>query len=190
MLTGTVVFVGAVVILAGLQIWEKRTIYVVRFAEEVSGLEVSAPVKYQGLRIGRVEDMVIAAQKELLSMAVARQQAINADHPLVSEFWEIFDYLDGDDAVPQLNHARDDKLIAVNLNHFIMRAADKRQQVPPISELKRVLKTSRTRKFIDIRAVNSGINEDYNRTKPHGAPRLPATLKCWVFENNEPTKRR
>lgn len=134
------------------------------------------------------EDMVIAAQKELLSMAVARQQAINADHPLVSEFWEIFDYLDGEDE-PQLNHARGDGLIAVNLNHFIMHAADKRQQVPPISELKRVLKTSRTRKFIDIRAVNSGINEAYNQRKVHNAPRLPATLKCWVFENNSSNKK-
>ncbi len=60
MLTGTLLFTGAIAALAGLQVWEKRAVFKVRFAEEISGLEVSAPVKYQGLRIGRVEDMVIA----------------------------------------------------------------------------------------------------------------------------------
>lgn len=58
--TGTVLFVGTVAVLAGLKIWEQRDHYTVRFTEDVGGLEVSAPVKYRGLRIGRVEDMVIA----------------------------------------------------------------------------------------------------------------------------------
>lgn len=128
------------------------------------------------------EDQVIGAHKELLSMAVARQQAINSDHPLVQEFWDVFDYLDGDGEA-QLNHSRKDEFIAVNLNHFIMRASDKRQQVPLLSDLKRVLKTSSSRKFVDIRTVNSAINERYNARKHADAPGLPTSIKCWVFEN-------
>jgi phospholipid/cholesterol/gamma-HCH transport system substrate-binding protein len=57
--TGLALFIGGVASLAGLKVWEKRDLYTVRFAESVSGLEVSAQVKYQGLRVGRVEGMRI-----------------------------------------------------------------------------------------------------------------------------------
>ncbi|OGQ90258.1 MAG: hypothetical protein A2289_20165 [Deltaproteobacteria bacterium RIFOXYA12_FULL_58_15] len=60
MVTGTMLLAGAVLVLAGLKIWEKNDFYTVRFTEEVGGLEVSAPVKYQGLRVGTVTDLVIA----------------------------------------------------------------------------------------------------------------------------------
>ncbi len=45
------IFVGTVVTLAGLQLWEQRDVYTVSF------LESAAQVKYQGLRVGRVESM-------------------------------------------------------------------------------------------------------------------------------------
>ena len=56
---GIVVFTGGVLSLAGLSVWEARDVYQVRFEESVSGLEVSAQVKYQGLRVGRVDAMKI-----------------------------------------------------------------------------------------------------------------------------------
>lgn len=60
MVSGLVVLVLVLLTLAGLKLWEPRTFYRARFLESVGGLERSAPVKYQGLRIGRVEDMRIA----------------------------------------------------------------------------------------------------------------------------------
>ncbi len=120
---------------------------------------------------------------ELVEMAKGRQQAINADHPLVQEFWEIVDFLDGEDE-PILNHARDANEIAINLNHFVQVAADKRQQIPDISRLKKVLRTSRFRKFIDIKPVNSGIHARYNSRKHDGVPDRPTTVKCWVFKRS------
>lgn len=60
-LTGLILFAGGVISLAGLKIFEKRDTYTVRFKDNVSGLERSAQVKYQGLRIGRVEDLRLAA---------------------------------------------------------------------------------------------------------------------------------
>lgn len=60
MLTGTTLFVGTLVVLAGLKGFERRDTYVVYFTGNVSGLEPSAPVKYQGLRLGSVTSMRIA----------------------------------------------------------------------------------------------------------------------------------
>lgn len=56
---GGAVLAGAVVTLAGLKLWEKRLTYYVSFSESVSGLEPSAQVKYQGLRVGRVESLTV-----------------------------------------------------------------------------------------------------------------------------------
>lgn len=51
---------GTLVTLLGLSLFERRDQFSTRFTQSVSGLEVSAPVKYRGLRIGRVESMRIA----------------------------------------------------------------------------------------------------------------------------------
>ena len=112
---------------------------------------------------------------QLRRMAVERQQVINSDHQLVQEFWEAFDYLDGTE-MPRMNHSRDLSLIAVNLNHFVQEAAEKRQQVPPLRELKKVLKTSRNRKYLGQRPVNSNI---------WGKDGAGKTVKCWIFENSK-----
>ncbi|WP_439587687.1 toprim domain-containing protein [Hydrogenophaga sp.] len=122
---------------------------------------------------------------QIVTMARERQQAINADHPLVQEFWEAFDYLDslgthtasGLDARPTLNHSRDNELLAVNLNEFVEKAALHRQQVPLLAELKKVLRTSKTRRFVDIKSVNSAI-----KTRMDAGIEAAKTVHCWVFE--------
>lgn len=58
---GLAILLLALGVLTGLRLWEPRTTYRARFKESVSGLERSAPVKYQGLRVGRVEHLGIAA---------------------------------------------------------------------------------------------------------------------------------
>lgn len=117
-------------------------------------------------------------------MTAERQEAINADHQVVQEFWDIYDFLNGDDAIPMLNHARrGDEEIAINLNHFVAVATDRRQQIPELRELKKMLKTSRVRKFVGIKPVNSVIHDRLNQTKSHpDTPNKPATVKCWVFK--------
>lgn len=61
LITGATVLGGSILILAGLRVWEERDVYSVRFSDSVGGLEPSAQVKYQGLRVGRVDSMAIAA---------------------------------------------------------------------------------------------------------------------------------
>ncbi|HEY9210371.1 MAG TPA: toprim domain-containing protein [Methylotenera sp.] len=131
--------------------------------------------------------MLDAARDEVVEMAVSRQQAINADHPDVQAFWEIYEYMNGDDLEPRLNHSNDPELIAINLNQFVQMAAEKKQQIPLLSDLKKLLKTSRKRKFVETKAVSSSINREYNKKRGfdnygvEASPR-PETVKCWIFE--------
>lgn len=116
---------------------------------------------------------VDAAHTEIQSMAKERQLAINADHPIVVEFWELYEYLNS--AAGGLNHSRNDGLIAVNLNDFAKEAAEKRQKVPDLTELKRHLKTSKCPKFIETnRNVCSAWDVD--------AANKAKTVRCWMFQ--------
>lgn len=126
-------------------------------------------------QLGEVTDLIVGMARE-------RQHSINADHPLVQEFWEAFDYLDslpqhtanGVDTKPRLNHAIDAELIAVNLNEYVELAAQHRQQIPVLAELKKVLRTSKARRYIDTKTVKSGV-------KP-GPDGYGKAVHCWVFE--------
>lgn len=110
----------------------------------------------------------------LIAMAEERQQSINADHQIVQEFWEAYEYLNGEDSAPRLNHSREDDVIAINLNHFVEQAEIHRQKLAPITELKRHLKTSRTRRFVGMRVVKSAVwTEGYAGGK---------STRCWMFE--------
>jgi hypothetical protein len=139
--------------------------------------QLMALVDALALIVPLTADRAAAVRAMLVELAVERQRAINADHPIVQEFWDMFDYLDGDGDEPRLNHSSDDKVIAVNLNHFATVAADRRQAVPPLTELKRYLRTSRTRRFLEVKTVRSSLRgrDPHNRA-------LSATVKCWVFE--------
>lgn len=121
------------------------------------------------------EERVALVQQEVARMAEERQQAINADHPTVREFWDLFEFLNGMDDDGALNHSRKQGYIAVNLNEFVEMAANKRQQVPPLGELKRLLKTSKSPKFVESnKAINSARQTDaFNRAK---------TVRCWLFQ--------
>lgn len=126
-----------------------------------------------------------AGLAELGRMVAARQQAISADHKHVQQFWEVYDFIESaDDDRPILNHARGAGLIAINLQHMAQAAGERRIELPTVEDLKRVLKTSRQRKFVDIRAVNSAINAFHNREHLH-LPKRPETVKCWVFDSGQ-----
>jgi hypothetical protein len=123
----------------------------------------------------------------LIQMATERQKAIGKDHIVVQEFWEVFDFLNRDG---RLNHMSDGQTIAVNLNEFYRNALQQNQPVPALSDLKRFLKDSRSRKFKEIKTVRScHAGTIYTATEdgPIDAAELDrdrrkSTLKCWIFE--------
>ncbi|MGA4103127.1 toprim domain-containing protein [Ralstonia nicotianae] len=151
--------------------------------------QIMAMVDALRLVLPLTDEQHAAGLAELGRMVAARQQAISADHKHVQQFWEVYDFIESaDDDRPILNHARGAGLVAINLQHMAQAAGERRIELPPIEDLKRVLKTSRQRKFVDIRAVNSAINAYHNREHLH-LPKRPETVKCWVFESGS-TKQR
>lgn len=116
------------------------------------------------------DDQHEAAHKLLVTMAIERQQAINDDHPHVQAFWELFEHIDGKLNDESLNHSRDPELIAISLVEFEERLAKRGLRLPADGpELKRRLKTSRVRRFVDVKTVNSSITN--------------GSKKCWVFRH-------
>lgn len=137
--------------------------------------------------------MVDAAHDQCIAMAIERQESLNADHVFVQEFWEIFEYLEGEtdpghedpfNLPSVLNHSRDPQLIAVSLPHFEQVCADRKLRHAPLAELKRVLATSRRHKFLGVRTVNSIINARFNdrAALADSEHRRPMSVKCWVFQ--------
>ena len=123
----------------------------------------------------------VTTHQALTIMALERQSAISADHPLVAEFWEVYDYLESLGEGPQVNHSTDPKLIAINLNEFAELASIHRQNLADLKTLRSLLIESRSRKLLEtnkatysaVRASQSGGNALFNK---------PLTLRCWVFQ--------
>lgn len=118
-----------------------------------------------------ISDAQYRATADLVaSMCTTRQLAINSDHEFVEQFWERFDWLElnqHENTDRPINHSRDGGLIAVNMVEFEARCADRRLQIPPMADLKRQLKTSKVRRFVDSKTVNSVTGK---------------ALHCWVFQ--------
>lgn len=126
-------------------------------------------------------EQVVQTQEFIGQLAIKRKHAINADPPVIQEFWDIFEFINGDDR-PVLDHSQDDNLIAINLNHFAEIAFERRQSIPPLTELKRLLKNSRAHKFLGINTVNSVIYRRWNDENQYSKDKKPTSVKCWVFK--------
>lgn len=123
------------------------------------------------------ENMVRDTRDALVKMATERQDAIGADHRIVSEFWDAFEYIEmqaSGDKRSVLNHSREESRIAINLNEFIQKAGYYGQQVPDIGDLRRLLVESKRHKFI---SANTAVNSAIRSTQL-----LSSTVKCWVFQ--------
>ncbi|WLI14405.1 MULTISPECIES: toprim domain-containing protein [Pseudomonas] len=128
------------------------------------------------------ENQVVTTQQALTAMALERQTAISADHPLVAEFWEVYEYLESLGEGPQVNHSTDPKLIAINLNEFAELASVHRQNLADLKTLRTLLTESRSHKLVEtnkptysaVRASQSAGNAMFNK---------PLTVRCWVFQS-------
>lgn len=120
-------------------------------------------------------------QEMITMLALQRQKAVQADHPYVQEFWEVFEFLESNDCM--LNHSADPKTIAISLNQFQQVASDWRQPLAPLAELKKMLKSGKRHAFLDIKTVKSAVNADFNRMNK-GVLR-PERMRCWVFKRGK-----
>ncbi|ABM28502.1 toprim domain-containing protein [Nitratidesulfovibrio vulgaris] len=109
----------------------------------------------------------------LLLRAKAREQRLAADHPLVEQFWDTYDYLSiqltkTTSRLDPLNHDRRDGVIAVNFNHFLEACRNCGQPTPDIGALKKLLPAGNARRFI---AANRSVHSQHEKK----------TVKCWLF---------
>jgi len=121
--------------------------------------------------LSQVQHQAVHALLE--QMTAERQRATNLDHPMVEAFWEQFEYLDGkmlkNGEMMELDHTpEDDHQFSVNLVEY--EAACTRAGIHPpceIAQLKKLLKTSRRRKFLTMKPIHSA--------------RSHRTVRCWLF---------
>lgn len=124
--------------------------------------------------IGLTDEQAKAVQETLITMAKTRQTAINRDHPLVEEFFETLEYLKdkaGSNAEQMLDHHGKNSMMAINMKEYEVRCGYFGIRLPPMTELKNALKSSKRYPFIGIKSVNSCLN---GKTK-----------KCWCFDTSK-----
>lgn len=121
--------------------------------------------------IGLTPEQAIAVKDTIIDMAKTRQVAMSKDHPIVEEFFETLEYIKdkaGSDANQMIDHCPRSNMIAINLKEFEVRCNYFGIRLPPMTELKSVLKGAKRHPFMGIKSVNSGL-----RNK---------TVKCWCFD--------
>lgn len=117
------------------------------------------------------DQQTVSAKQTLFAMSQQRVQRLQADHPDVDKFWSVFEYLQ--DTGKYVNHKRVDdpnRQIAINLNHLYQVAKTHYQDLPDITQMKRLLKNSSRYKYVDSNISVSSNLGGWNKT-----------IKCWIF---------
>jgi len=120
--------------------------------------------------------------EHLVERAWKRHQSIKADHPMVQEFWETFDYLESKSGQPTkgskglltttlVNHHSQSDFIGINFPQFLSMAAEHKLHINNVSDLKKLIKTSKHFKFHGYKAIQSQISNK--------------STKCFVFERKK-----
>ena len=133
-----------------------------------------------GLVIELTPTQITQSQELLKQMAIEREHVCGADHPVIQEFWEMYEFLEGING-KVVNHSRDPQFIAINLNQFAEESAVRKQKIPLLCDLRSLLKESKRHKFIGVKPVNSAVNDRLNKSHPN--LNKPLTVKCWVFHS-------
>ena len=114
------------------------------------------------------------AKQALFEMAQTRVQRLQADHPDVDKFWSVFEFLMSTGKfVCHTNINDQSRKIGINLNHFYKVARENYQDLPDITQMKRLLKNSSRYKFVDSNISVMSVIDGFK------------TMKCWIFTKPE-----
>lgn len=114
------------------------------------------------------------AKQALFEMAQTRVQRLQADHPDVDKFWSVFEFLMSTGKfVCHTNINDPSRKIGINLNHFYKVARENYQDLPDITQMKRLLKNSSRYKFVDSNISVMSVIDGFK------------TMKCWIFTKPE-----
>lgn len=127
-------------------------------------------------------DRIEATCRALEGMAIERVRAVSRDLPAVLEFWDNFDYLNSRVRYGVNHFGQDNKKdIAISFPHLMRAAAIERIDMPPAKEIQELLKSGRTRPYVDQRTVVSKVSELANKGLGQAVQKEPERLKCWIF---------
>lgn len=88
-------------------------------------------------------------------ICINRQQSLEADHPMVAEFFDSVDYLESLGNGVHVNHSIDEGLLAINLPHMEAMSKNAGITMPPRTELNRLLTHAKRYKYLGKRSVRS-----------------------------------
>lgn len=160
--------------------------------KRVDGLSNARPIKCHSQLAAGVEalgQLFPAIQAEWVeetlqfvdAMALDRQNSCGGDHPVVSDFWDKVQYLqerekpeDHAEGKSVNQHRDPETTIAVNLVDFEARCRNAGIAPPNMDQLKKLLRNSKSRKWIATKNVNN----------PMGR-----ILSCWVFDQPKKPER-
>lgn len=117
-----------------------------------------------------------ATEAFIRDMAITRHKAVSTEHAHIETFWDYYDLLE--ERSSKINHARGDGMIAIRLAEFESACSDARLRLPcPLSELRKLLKSSKRHPFVAAKTVNS-VQEGIG------------SVQCWVFQDSrhQPSK--
>lgn len=111
-----------------------------------------------------------ALYAHMVERAWKRHVAIRSDHPMIEEFFEIYDYLEstGKSGRPAVNHHKSPGFIAINFPQFNNYAIGLNQRIGNQGELKKLLKHAKHYLYRGYKVVDSAITGK--------------KTKCFVFE--------
>lgn len=159
--------------------------------KRVEGLSNARPIKCHSQLAAALEalprlfpncrrEWIDQALEEVDRMALDRQNSAGGDHPLVADFWDKVDFLIGREKLCDhaeglsLNRHRDaENRIAINLPDFEARCRHAGIMPPPMDQLKKLLRASKSRRWLATKAVNP----PGDNTK---------VQQCWIFEQPNP----
>lgn len=126
------------------------------------------------------------AQAELKVMARKRIEDLQADHMLVNQFWDVYEYINSmQNSNFKLNHYQSNHAqIAININEVYKLAARHFQALPDVNTMRDLLKTSRRYKFIEMNKQVASTNAPVNESDQIKiSTKLKRNVKCWIFDN-------
>jgi len=180
-----------VIVFGGVRFWEKRTSYKIVFAGSVMGLEKGAMVHLNGMRVGRVDEIIAAPgdlRKVLVTITVKGDAPIHADTKAILAFagitgLKVIDLRDGTLTSPLLPPG---SLIAEGetvLDRF-------EAQAKMIADQSAQLMANANRIVDNLTAITDpkkfeGIDEiiDHSRTMAKNLSTTSTTLQAMVTEN-------
>lgn len=129
-------------------------------------------LKASGILSGLLSSDLEALDTYMKGCCTERHQCLEADTPVMAEFWDMYHYLE-DEAGGKIrvNHSKDPTRIAISLNQFHEAMMEMKQKPLDMMQLRRELRLSKRYPFIEQKSIYSAITQK--------------SVQCFIFSDKE-----